>query len=180
MWKYTTFLLERFILQYSRLDVQEIHVVFDDPGRLKNHPKAIERARRDPKTIPQHEHCHFTDDMQIPQKWHEVVLACCPCKRKIVECLGSAMPRGAMCLLSGSQRLVVAGALQGMLRDTAWYGRQSAGSLPVLNLFGNAEADTRIWLHASKSKAKKLLLFSPDTDTYHTGMTALVVILISR
>ena len=134
MWKYTTFLLERFILQYSRLDVQEIHVVFDDPGRLKNHPKAIERA----------------------------------------------MPRGAMCLLSGSQRLVVAGALQGMLRDTAWYGRQSAGSLPVLNLFGNAEADTRIWLHASKSKAKKLLLFSPDTDTYHTGMTALVVILISR
>ena len=54
MWKYTTFLLDRFISQYSRLDVQEIHVVFDDPGRLKNHPKAFERARRDPKTMPLH------------------------------------------------------------------------------------------------------------------------------
>ena len=40
-------------------------------------------------------------------------------------------------------------------------------------MFGNAEeVDTRIWLHASKSDAKKLLIFSPDTDTYHIGITA--------
>ena len=156
MWNYTTFLLKRFLSQYSRLGVPEIHVVFDDPGRLKNHPKAIERARRDPKSIPQHEHYHFTDDTQIPRKWHEVVLACRSCKRSLVEYLGSALLRGATSLLSGSQRIVVAGPSRGVLRDTAWYSSQSTESHPALNLFGNAEeADTRIWLHASKSDAKR-------------------------
>jgi len=181
MWNYTAFLLKRFLSQYSRLGVPEIHVVFDDPGRLKNHPKAIERARRDPKSIPQHEHYHFTDDTQIPRKWHEVVLACRSCKRSLVEYLGSALLRGAISLLSGSQRIVVAGASQGVLRDTAWYSSQSTESHPALNLFGNAEeADTRIWLHASKCDAKKLLIFSPDTDTYHIGMTATAVNLINK
>ena len=80
--------------------------------------------------------------------------------------LRSAMLRGAISLLSGSQRLVVAGASQGVLQDTVWYSTQSSKSLPALDLFGNAEeANTRVWLHASKSDARKLLIFSPDTDT---------------
>ena len=66
----------------------------------------------------------------------------------------------------------MAGASQGVLRDTAWYSNECH---PALNLFGNA--DTRIWLHASKSDAKKLLFFSPGTDI---GMTATAVNLISR
>ena len=118
---------------------------------------------------------HFSDNTPIPRKWHEVVLACRTCKHSLVEYLGSGLLRGSTSLLSGSQRLVVAGASQGVLQDTAWYSNECH---PALNLFGNA--DTRIWLHASKSDAKKLLFFSPGTDTYHIGMTATAVNLISR
>ena len=180
MWNYTTFLLQRFVAPYSQLNIAEIHIVFDDPERLKNHPKAIERVRRDPTSIPQHDHQHFSDESKVPRKWHEIVLACCYCKRNLVEYLESALLRGAMSLLSGRQRLIVAGNSYGILRDTAWYSDHCHDSLPAFNVFSNAEeADTRVWLHASKSNARNILIFSPDTDTYHVGMTTSSVNLIT-
>lgn len=36
-----TFLLKHFLSQYSQLGVPEICMDFDDPGRLKNHPKQL-------------------------------------------------------------------------------------------------------------------------------------------
>ena len=35
------------------------------------------------------------------------------------------------------------------------------------------ETDTRIWLHVLNSTAQHLLILSPDTDTYHIGLTLL-------
>ena len=98
-----------------------------------------------------------------------------------MEYLGSAMLQGAMSILSGRQRLIVAGNSNGILRDTAWYSDHCNASLPAFNVFSNAEeADTRVWLHAGKSNARKILVFSPDTDTYHIGMTASSVNLITK
>ena len=114
MWNYTTFLLKHFHSQHSQLGIPEIHVVFDDPGRLMNHPKALSEPAKI-QNISQHEHYHFTDDAQIPWKWHDGLLACCPCKDSLVEYLGSTMLRGATSLLSGSQWIVVASASQGVL-----------------------------------------------------------------
>ena len=86
-----------------------------------------------------------------------------------------------MSILSGRQRLIVAGNSNGILRDTAWYSDHCNASLPAFNVFSNAEeADTRVWLHAGKSNARKILIFSPDTDTYHIGMTASSVNLITK
>ena len=94
------------LLLYSQLNIAEIHIVFDDPERLKN--QAIERVRWNPAS----------DYSQVPRKWH---VGCCYCKRNLVEYLGSAMLQGAMSILSGRQRLIVAGNSYGILRDTAWY-----------------------------------------------------------
>ncbi len=35
------------------------------------------------------------------------------------------------------------------------------------------EADTRIWLHSLRSVGNRILVFSPDTDVYHIGLTQL-------
>ena len=33
------------------------------------------------------------------------------------------------------------------------------------------ESDTRVWLHVVQSAGDKKLLFSPDTDVYHIGLS---------
>ena len=44
-------------------------------------------------------------------------------------------------------------------------------SLPAL--WTNAdEADVQIWLHCIHSFGRRKLIFSPDTDVYHIGLTA--------
>ena len=45
MSEYITFLLTRCAGWYLNAGVPEVHIAFDDPGRFKVHPKAIERAR---------------------------------------------------------------------------------------------------------------------------------------
>ena len=35
------------------------------------------------------------------------------------------------------------------------------------------ESDTRVWLHVVHSAGHKKLLFSPDTDVYHIGLTVI-------
>ena len=86
-----------------------------------------------------------------------------------MEYIGSAMLQGAMSILSGRQRLIVTGNSYGILRDTAWYSDHCNDSLPVFNVFSNAEeANTRVWLHADKSNAKKIPIFL-ETPTHITS-----------
>lgn len=145
------------LLLYSQLNIAEIHIVFDDPKRLKN--QAIEQVRWNPAS----------DYSQVPRKWHEIVLGCRYCKQNLVEYIGSAMLQGAMSILSGRQRLIVTGNSYGILRDTAWYSDHCNDSLPVFNVFSNAEeANTRVWLHADKSNAKKIPIFL-ETPTHITS-----------
>ena len=49
--------------------------------------------------------------------------------------------------------------------------------LPCPMLWSNAdEADLRVWLHCLHSRGTNKLLFSPDTDMYHIGLTILPVL----
>ena len=79
--EYVVFLIRRYIAWYIRSGAMEIHLVFDDPSRLGEHPKCIERSRRDGNTCStdDHDHLTFTDDMKIPKKWTEKV-NCRQCK----------------------------------------------------------------------------------------------------
>ena len=52
----------------------EIHIIFDDAGRFGLNPKLIEQARRDARVSSvNHEHVTFTDKMQVPSKWREIL-----------------------------------------------------------------------------------------------------------
>ena len=110
MLEYAKLMLHRYVNRYLSVGVEEVHIVFDDPGRYNIHPKDIERERRDctKKTVCD-EHHTFTDSMKIPSKWSEL-LGCRVCKRNLVCYLGDCMLRLASELLQGSQKMVIAGA----------------------------------------------------------------------
>ena len=44
---YARFLLRRFIVTQFTKGEKEVHVIFDNPGRLQNTPKHFEHKRRD-------------------------------------------------------------------------------------------------------------------------------------
>lgn len=46
MLEYTKFLLHRYVNRYLSVGVEEVHVLFDDPGRYNIHPKDIEGEER--------------------------------------------------------------------------------------------------------------------------------------
>ena len=66
--------------RYLNSGVNEVHIVFDDPGQFDMHPKDIERTQRDtPNHEVVHEHIPFDDTAKIPSKWRDV-LGCRKCK----------------------------------------------------------------------------------------------------
>ena len=71
-------------------------------------------------------------------------------------------------LLRGRQKLVISGCLS---ENDAWI--ISANELvpdQITSHYSNAEDDNRIWRHAYQSRATRILIYSPDTDTYHIGL----------
>lgn len=82
---YASFLMKRFITTQFRRGCKEVHVLFDNPGRLKNTPKYFEQLRRDStaKLIDNHTCEEFTQSTKVPKRWREGLLNCCKCKRRL-------------------------------------------------------------------------------------------------
>ena len=117
---YAHVLFDRFALEYFRAGVQEVHLIFDKPGRQTFNPKQFEHAKRytKGKSCNQHEHISFTPQTSIPQGWQEY-LECRECKRSIVEAVGlSFLQKGQ--LVMGCQNLVIAGCLSQEGENNAW------------------------------------------------------------
>ena len=171
MLEYTTFLLSRYAGWYLKAGVDEVHIVFDDPGRFDMHPKDIERSRRDADKPTTHEHIQFHDQTKIPNRWRDL-LACRKCKRELVVYIGDCFLRIAPTYLKEHQKLVVGGASDTLERDQAWSITENALEHIETCYRSNAEeADTLVWLHATHSAGRRKLIFSPDTDVYHIGLT---------
>ena len=96
MLEYTHFILVRHAGRYLSAGVQEVHIVFDDPGRFNVHPKDIERYRRDTNKETEHEHIKLNDQTKIPPKWRDL-LGYRKCKHELVvyidDCLLRIGPR---------------------------------------------------------------------------------------
>ena len=107
---YAKHLLLRYSGCYMNMGVSEIHIVFDDAGRVGLNPKQIEQARRDATVSSvNHEHFTFTDEMQVPNKWRKI-LGCRQCKTKsIVYIMGQSLLLVAQELLCRDQKLFIAG-----------------------------------------------------------------------
>ena len=74
-------------------------------------------------------------------------------------------------LLQQGQKLVVAGGFDDDRRDKAYSIMQGQAPVPEPSLDSNhEEIDSRVWLHAFGSKMSRVLVYSPDTDTYHIGL----------
>ena len=109
MQEYTRFLLKKYTLKYFTVGVNEVHIIFDNPGRFENHPKSIERNRRDAGKIGgSHTHSHFSDEAKIPSKWQEM-LKCRECKKRLIAYMADSLLMTAPEVLQEGQRLIVAG-----------------------------------------------------------------------
>lgn len=74
-------------------------------------------------------------------------------------------------MLSNNQKLYVAGHCEGDQTDLALYATATRSHNTDHTLTCDAvEADTRIWLHANKSKGERVLVYSPDTDVMHIAL----------
>ena len=169
MLNYGDFLLTRYTTYYLHRGVQDIHIIFDHPGKLADHPKCIEQNQRD-KELTSHTHTTFSDTQKVPKKWNEL-LQCHECKRYLVTYLGDCFLRRAPALLQGNQKMYVSRSNEGAKADKAYYATTSSTYNEEPTVESNAEeADTRVWLHVVKSSGRRVLIYSPDTDVLHIGL----------
>ncbi len=173
MIEYTKHLLVRYCGYYIiNMGISKIHIIFDDAGRFGLNPKLIEQARRDARASSvNHEHVTFTDEMQVPSKWREI-LECRQCKRKLIVYMGQSLLQVAREMLRGDQKLLTDGTGEDEDQDTVWFTTTNGIQYPAPGYKCAAEeGDTRVWLHADRSPGRKKLIYSPDTDVYHIGLT---------
>jgi len=172
---YGKFLIKRYIMPHLNRSTREVHVVFDNPGRLQNSPKYFEQRRRDANAKVVSDHCcdDFTQSTKIPPgKWREQFLNCRVCKRNLVKFLGTHFLHNIGPHLHPQQTLHIAGAFDDDITDTAWFVKGNASPQPEPALLCNAEeADTRMWLHVQQTQCKKVLLLLPDGCVSHRTCT---------
>ena len=167
MQEYTHLLLNQYIRPHFRAGVQEVHVIFDSPGSMRETPKELEQRRRDSSAqhCENHECVHLSSTTEIPSKWR-ALLACRKCKQCLTQYLGHEMLKLVQQLLSSTQSFVC------NIGEVAYCATSSGERLPCPQLWTNAdEADLRVWLHCVHSAGTRKLIFSPDTDVYHAGLT---------
>ena len=69
---YANFLIKRFIVTQFSNGSNEVHVVFDNPGCIKNTPKYFEQSRRDQAVKIAEDH-HCDDLVQQPRSLEDGV-----------------------------------------------------------------------------------------------------------
>ena len=105
---YANFLLRRHAISQFKNGCREVHVLFDNPGRLENTPKHFEKSRRDAlATVPTSHKCGLlTEGTAIEHRhWRANHLNCRSCKRKLVVFLGHYFLHNASTYLRQGQKL---------------------------------------------------------------------------
>lgn len=171
---YAHFLLTRHVLSHFSRGGNEVHLIFDTPGRLTNTPKYFEQQRRDSTATisPGHTCRGINEHTTIPAKWREDVLNCRTCKRALVCFLADFMLRKVQPYLSPHHKFYVAGAFPEPIIDTAWFvhGNSSVPQPDPSHNNNSEEADTRLWLHVRLTECTRVLIVSTDTDIYFIGL----------
>lgn len=121
--EYVNFLMQRYILTQFRKGSDEVHLIFDNPGQLKNTPKSFEQARRDATAIviEGHQCTEFNQDTKLKGKWRETVINCIQCKRQFAKLFSQYVLHSIGTYLSPKQTCIVAGVFEGDIAATAWF-----------------------------------------------------------
>ena len=111
---YARFLMTRYIMTQFNKGSHEVHVIFDNPGRLPNTPKSFEHARRDKTAkVGDNHHCdEMISTTAIPKRWRENLLHCRTCKRALVKFLTQYILKNISIYLQQNQTLYIAGGLK--------------------------------------------------------------------
>ena len=169
---YAFYLLQRYALKHYQVGAIEVHIVFDDLGRLEVSPKVFERQHRDKgsESLLDHQHCLFEPELTRSQEWKNI-LKCRKCKHNLTESLANAMLQLAPSILTKNSRFITAGAFRGTLQDKAVmvYANHKVEIVEALES-SVEEGDMRVWLHCKTSAGTKKIIYSPDTDTFHVGI----------
>ncbi len=147
---YARFLITRFVVTQFSKGSDEVHVIFDNPGRLQNTPKYFEHERRDGTAKLTEDHCCdvMLPTTKVPKRWRESLLNCRTCKRGLVNFLTDYFLKIIHTYLQAHQSLYVAGGFEGDITDTAWYVRGNSPPQPDPRYTCNAEeADTSLITH---------------------------------
>ena len=149
----------------------ELHLVFDDPNRNEPSPERRYSQRQNDhtscKVIPSGRWC----TVALPQKlagfsWKP--------SAKTISCQLYFNDPETTAHLRSHQKIVVAGGFDGEWRDKAVSIKRGQASTWEPSLSSNhEEGDSRVWLHAFSSGKAQVLIYSPDTDTYHVGLPLL-------
>ena len=169
---YAKLLLQKYVCPHLFAGATEVHIVFDNPSSQTESPKEIEQFRRDQTATTENHDCAvFQSSSKTPRDWKST-LGCRQCKNNLIVYVASEMIRLSPPYLKGTQAVITNIGTHAL--------RVSANSTtPTQNhtLSSNAnEADLRVWLHCQCSYGTKKLIFSPDTDVYHIGLTIARVI----
>ena len=117
-------LIVKCIVHYLHQGSNDVHIVFNNPGRINDHPKCVEHKHRDGGFVGHQSHCTFSDDTKAPNKWSEV-LKCRECKRAAVKYVGDGILRFIPTFLTSNQKVVVAGHHDGKEGDLAYYSTRT-------------------------------------------------------
>ena len=150
----------------------------------------MERARRDTTASPTSNISvtfFIENSTPIPsgvKLWREFISER-HCKRELIKYLANLFLDIVPEYLKGHQKFITAGGFDDPVRkDKALMCSQSMkGSLPVevsALAINHEETDSRAWLHALTGSTNNVLIFSPDTDTYHIGLPFWAEILRER
>ena len=170
---YGDFLFVRFIVPQWLRGSKEVHIIFDNPGRIPESPKQFERTRRDDcaTVISNHVCTEITNTSQIPSKWRDNFINCRNCKRKLVLFLTNYFLQTSGTKMQPGKVLLIAGGFCGSIEDTAWAVTSDRPPYPnPLYTCNSEETDTRMWLHVKQTEQSNILIMSPNTDCYHIGM----------
>lgn len=149
-----------------------IAVVFDHPNINGPSPKDILRDSRDSangENTCDNTHEPLNSTRTLPRNWRKFI-ACRKCKRHLVNFLSIYLLTLVRPSLKPNQWFIVAGGLDGDYTGRALGTNLDHQSVVAISNFtSNAEeADSRVWRHAQAYK--KVLIYSPDTDTLHVGL----------
>ena len=140
LWWLSNFLMLWHIVPHFRQGCNEVHIIFDSPGKQQNMPKYFEHQKRDEiATVTTDHSCsQFDAAKNMVGKWRENVLNCRKCKGNVVKfilnCIGAHLTPQQMCY--------VAGAFDGDISDTVCFVHGKTDPAYTCNA---EETDTLLW-----------------------------------
>eukprot|EP00117_Sycon_ciliatum_P026716 scpid47964/ scgid21868/ len=176
---YATFLIQRWITPWYRLGIQSVHLVFDHPNVAGVSPKDLLREQSDAvgdaSTLCTSELCcnheSITGDMALPKSWRKF-LSCRKCKRMLVNFITTfSLFNSLHFLRQPHQAFVTGGGLDGDFTGKALGTAYGDPVVKQLDVYASdaEEADFRVWRHAAANGP--VVVYSPDTDTYHVALS---------